>query len=462
MDEFYIISDDTPTEEEEAAARVQRKKRTAAKKKKRKKKRFPIGKAVGIAFLLLLLVYMSALVYTSNFTMITTEDVTTYEVSEYMEVSAIAVRNEEYVETTKDGILAYIIDDGGKVNAGGTVAKIFSTEEEVNSWREYNELDEELAILEDINSSSSSTFVDLDNVNSQIQSGIADFRHALVSGSYSNAADYSLTLLQLFNERAVLTDDTYDLSERIAELTEQRDAITVSESIGDVKSDVAGTFVSSVDGYEESFDYDTVTELMPDDLDEIITKSPPSNAVGKVITNINWYLVCEVTSEQAMQLAGGSTEVEISMPNVMSDSVPATIAAVNQQSTADGGVLVLECSYMDSSLASVRNEEITILTNTYTGLKVSRDAVHEDTITVTEYDDDGNAVGTSEETVQGVYVVYNNRLKFVQINIIYSGKDFVLCDSDTTSSELLKGETVALYDEVVVSGKDLYNGKPVG
>ncbi len=460
MDDFYIGQETSPTEEDAAAARVQRKRHTAAKNKKRKKKKLPIGRAAGIALLLLLLLYVSALVYTSNFSMIAAEDVTTYEVSEYMEVSAIAVRNEEYVETTKDGILAYVIDDGGKVNAGGTVAKIFSTEEEVNNWREYNELDAELSILEDISGSGSSMFVDLDNVNAQIQSGIADFRHALAAGSYSSASDYSMTLLRLFNERSVLTDDTYDLSARIAQLTERRDAITVSDGIGSVKSEVSGTFVSSVDGYETSFNYDTVTELMPEDLDEIITKSPPSDAVGKVITNITWYLVCEVTSEQALELTSG-TEVEISLPNVMSDSIPGTIAAVNQQSTTGSGVLVLECSYMDGNLASIRNEQISILTNTYTGLKVSRDAVHEDTITVTEYDDDGNAVGTREETVQGVYVIYNNRLKFVQVNIIYSGKDFVLCDPDTSSEELLNGETVALYDEVVVSGKDLYDGKPV-
>ena len=63
------------------------------------------------------------------------------------------------------------------------------------------------------------------------------------------------------------------------------------------------------------------------------------------------------------------------------------------------------------------------------------------------------------ERVQGVYVIYGNKLVFEEINIIYSEKDFVICD--TSLDGLKTGSTIKLYDEVVVQGKELYDGKAV-
>ena len=45
--------------------------------------------------------------------------------------------------------------------------------------------------------------------------------------------------------------------------------------------------------------------------------------------------------------------------------------------------------------------------------------------------------------------------KFKPINILYSNASFTICETDTASSAL------KLYDEVIVEGKDLYDGKLV-
>lgn len=450
------IEDDGDTQEQKDSSYV----RSRAGRKRKKKRRIPIGKIIGAVFILFVLVYASMLIYTSNFTLVTTEEAVNYEVSDYLEISALAVRNEEYVESTKNGIIAYVIEDGKSVNVGGTVAKLFSTEEDVNNWQEYNSINDELTVLKQLSTGENNIFVDLDTVDSRISKNITSYRTAVQSNDFDDARQIKLDLLHLFNERAIVTNDASDFSERISELEAQLDEISVSDSIGSVRSKTAGTFVSAVDGYEKSIDYANVENLTVADIDEIVAKNPPSTAVGKVITTLNWYLLCRVDSDQALTVATGDSNVEISIPEVISGTIPGTVAAINQSSKADDGLLIIKCDYMNGDLANIREENINIRTKTYSGLRVPRKAIHEDTIKVYDYDENGNTVGEPrEETVQGVYVMYGNRLTFVQVDIVYSGKEFVLCNPDTTNPNLLNGTTIALHDEIVVQGKDLYDGK---
>lgn len=449
------LSEDDDSYERDRVKRI--KKRIAQRKHKRK---FPIGRILGVTVVLFILLYISVLVYTSNLTMIKTEEAEIYDVNDYLEVEAIAVRSEEYVERKKEGILAYVLNDGENVNVGGTVAKLFSTESDVNNWQEYNALNDELAILKQLSNAENNMFVDLDTVDSQIKSGITDFKNSLQSNRFKNARQSKLELLNLFNQRMVITGSAADFSGRVSQLEGELQALDVSNSIGDVKSQKSGVFVSETDGYEKAIDYKSVMNLMPGDINNLTAKTPPKNTVGKVITTLNWYLVCPVTNEQTLTVATGNDTVNISIPKVISGTIPGTVVAVNQHSKTEDGLLIIKCDYMDGDLSGIRKENIGIRTKTYSGLKISRKAIHEDYVTVTDYDNNGNAVGDPyKKKVQGVYVLYGRKLSFVPVNIIYSSKEFVLCDPDTSNAALPTGETVKLHDAVVVQGKDLYDGK---
>ncbi len=432
-------------------------------KKRYRKKRFrlPIGKIFGTLFVLFLLVYIVMLVYTSNFTMIETEQVTDFEINDYIEVNSVALRREEYILNNRAGVVAYNIDDGEKVNAGGAVARLFENASDVENWQKYQRLNSELNMLKQLGNSGNSIFVDLDTVDAQITAQMVSYRNCLQSGRYNIAQQSKLSLLQLYNERAVITGISANFEPRITELESELSGINVSKGIGEVKSKNSGIFVSTLDGYENSLDYSKAQNLTSSEVSAIARKDPPSDAVGKIITTLNWYLLCPITGEQVISVTASSGNVEISIPKVISYSIPGTIVSVNQGSKTEDGLLVIKCDYMDSALAKIRQEDITIKTKTYKGLRINRKAIHEDNVTVNSYDENGNITDTHEEKVQGVYVVYGNKLNFVQVNIIYSDKEFVICDPDVTNPAILGDKTVSLYDEVVVKGKELYNGKTV-
>ncbi len=459
MDEEYNTH---KTDEHDADIIRQRHERRRAKRRKIRRRRKLITRIFAGVFALFFLTYFSMLLYTSNFNVMETEQADFYEYSDGLDVEAVALRSEEYITNSKKGIISYTAGDGEKINAGGTVAKLFASEGEVENWQRYNDINSELTLLRGMTGSNDSLFVDLDTVDAQISKKITDFKNETAQNKLTGADKYKLNLLRLFNERTVVTGGSSNFDGRISELQAQLDEIKISEGLGSVKSKRSGFFSSRLDGWENSLDYSKAEQLTADTVNAAVRKDPPSDAVGRVITTINWYLLCPVTGEQALTVSSGDSVVSVSIPRVMSGSIPATVIGVNQSSAVSDGLLVLKSDYMDGTLADIRRENISIKTYTYSGLRISRSAIHDDFIKVQDYNDEGEPIGEPhEEKVQGVYVLYGKRLEFVQVKIIYSDNDFVICSEDTTDPELLNGKTVKLHDTVVVRGKELYDGKIV-
>ncbi len=115
---------------------------------------------------------------------------------------------------------------------------------------------------------------------------------------------------------------------------------------------------------------------------------------------------------------------------------------------------------MNSELIDTRNEPIEIGLGTYSGLRISKKAIHDDIVTKTTTDENGNK-HTEEKKVQGVYVLYGSEMNFKQISILYAEDDYVICDTNPDSDVLFNGETVSLYDKVIVEGEGMYDGKVI-
>ena len=63
-----------------------------------------------------------------------------------------------------------------------------------------------------------------------------------------------------------------------------------------------------------------------------------------------------------------------------------------------------------------------------------------------------------------MYVLHGQEIKFVQVFTVYSDENYVICKtslSEEEQAELLTEDTITLYDEVVVGGSNLYDGKIV-
>lgn len=100
--------------------------------------------------------------------------------------------------------------------------------------------------------------------------------------------------------------------------------------------------------------------------------------------------------------------------------------------------VIFESSQMSKELSSIRIEEVQIQMKEYEGLRVPDSAM--------QFNDRQEA---------GVYVRVGNALVFKRVNVLYHNENdrYSICEQ-TNEDGYLK-----LYDNIVVGGKDLYDGK---
>ena len=194
----------------------------------------------------------------------------------------------------------------------------------------------------------------------------------------------------------------------------------------------------------------TDKEAMLKNVLAILQEGP--NADGATASMPQNLEIRSVTLEQAT--------VTVDFSDASSNTVPASIYKIVQYNNSDKALVILQCTYMDTTLSEIRQEPVEIGMGSYSGLRVSKKAIHDDYVEKTTYDDKGNEHKESKK-VQGVYVLYGSEVQFKEISIVYAGNDYVLCDSSPTDGTLFSGETISLYDQIITEGDDLYDGKVI-
>ena len=58
-------------------------------------------------------------------------------------------------------------------------------------------------------------------------------------------------------------------------------------------------------------------------------------------------------------------------------------------------------------------------------------------------------------------MLYGSEVQFKQISILYADRDTVICDPSPQRGVLFNGETISLFDKVIIKGDDLYDGKVI-
>ncbi|WP_411677515.1 HlyD family efflux transporter periplasmic adaptor subunit [Caproicibacter sp.] len=416
------------------------------------------------AIALLLLLYVGYQVYKSHYTGIQTETASYFTASDSVQVNGIAVRDEVPLKSS-GGVIDYVLSSGDKVAKGGVVAKVYSSEQQVTALHKMASVDNEIKQLEELQSPGDTYAASPDSLNEQIHRKLSALLGQTVSGSLSSLNKTREDLLYLLNERQIITGKATDFSARLKEL--EAEHATLNQQAGTALSKIvssdSGYFISSTDGFESAIDFSKVKTLTCDRIQAALSaKTASDSSIGKISRSYEWYFVFTVSPGQAAgfrQLADGGT-VSLRFPFVSNVTVPASVAAVNQDGSDSPAAVILQCSNMNSELASIRKETAQVVEREYTGIRVSQKALHFETVTKKTKDEKGN-VKTTKKEVSGVYVLHGSQLSFRQIVPLYSTDNYVICDPNPNMKALMTDETIKLHDEVVEEGTDLYDGKVV-
>lgn len=432
-----------------------------------------IRSAAAVAIALLILLYVGFYIVNSQADSFAKQGVRTEtalygQVSDTLQVKGFAIRDEEVLAGAHSGVLNYRVASGTRVSQGGVIADVFQSENDAAAQNTLDRLEREIEGLQQLSKPSDLFVSNPSMIGAQIYSALGDISEQIRVHDFSAIGQLKDTLQNALSRKQVIAgeESAEDYAQRVADLESQRDAMLArgGQAKGSITAPRAGYFIGTADGFENIMDPASVQNITVSQAKGLLENqagASPAGCVGKICADFTWKLVCVVPDEDMVKFEG-VTDVSLDIPFASAATIPARVVAKNRDGRTGETAVVFECSYMDADLAAVRCETVHVNVHTYSGLLVNEKALRFEDVEYTATDGNGETVTRVRENVKGVYVQYAGRLHFVQVFTEKDVNGYAVCRTELTDEEkenLLTGETVQLYDEVVVEGTDLYDGK---
>lgn len=368
-----------------------------------------------------------------------TEVALKYDSQDTIEFYGVFARNEHVVTRKVNGIMQYEHEDGSKVGKNSVIANTYSSASDITLTADIKKLHTRIDTLTDAQS-----LVGTDNSQIEAFDKLITEKHskliaAINSGDYSSVSQLKYELLNLQSKRDMVKGKVSDYSSVISSLNSKIKTLEgrISASPVQVLAEETGYFVSSIDGYESKITYDNIDSITPAQISETVKtpelKSASGDVIGKMIDDYKWKLAATFTEGQAAVLTE-NTQVRLVLG---ADQSEITAKVENIEKYDNDYVAVFSADDINSVIASSRVGRFKLLVDSYNGIRIASSAIH--------FDKDNNI---------GVYVKRGSQAYFVQVDRIYSSEDYVIVRDTTGQSGYL-----SLYDDVIVEGKDLYDGK---
>ena len=377
-----------------------------------------------------------------------------YQVEEGMDLSGYVVRREQVLADEASGLLRLQRSEGEKVGAGGTVALVYADQTSLDRQREIDELSGRIEQLQFAQEASLGSEVSL-KLDAQIMRSLLDYRAELAAGRLDNAEEHKTELKSLVLKRDYTYSDTEDLSGQIAELQSQLKELKAqaASSVRAVKAPVSGVYSAVVDGYETVLTPGLLADMTPSQLNAVQADETLTSQTGKLILGDSWYYAVTMSADQAKALRDSGGTMTLRFAKGVEQDQTVTLYAVGPEE--QGRVVVtFRGAYNMAQVTLLRRQSAQLIWRTVAGIRVPNEALR---AANTKVDQEGNR--TTVESL-GVYCVVGMEARFKPVEVLYSGDGFVLVRSTAASDQ----ESLRLRpgDEIIISAKDLYDGKVVG
>lgn len=372
---------------------------------------------------------------------------TVYEetVLESVDAQMYVIKDEVLLTSDTPGVTVQIADNAERVSKGSPIAAVFTSEETANNFIELQQLNKKLDVYKKIDSQLKLANIDLDKLNNEIDSDFNSILNCVYSNDFSDISELKLSFAEKISRKQISLGQTVDCSAEISEILSKIASLNSASSPAKIiPSEISGYYVGRADGYENVLTVADIDELTPEILQKAFESEKaevPSNSIGKIISGYNWYVATVLDAADTTGFKKGKT-VNLVLGDSSSSVVKTKVYSIKAVSDSKT-LVVFSCNIMNDSLVSLRKVEGKVIVKEYTGLKIPKDAIR--------FDEEGNA---------GVFIRRANIVNFRSLNVLYTGSDFVVAADDDEVK--LPYSHLKLYDEVIISGKDLKNGMVIG
>ncbi len=400
-------------------------------------------KVLAAAAGLIVILFFAAEIYSLTTKAYGTQIAYEQTVLETVDAEMYVIRDEIVLDTSVTGVIVPLAKNSERVSKGSTIAAAFPSEASAENYVKLQALSKKLDAYQKIDSQLKLANIDIDKLTDEIDSDFESMLNAAYNNDFSSLEEDKLSFSEKLSRRQISFGNDVDCTGKIAEIQSEISALKSAGTPSEIiTADESGYYVSKLDGYENVLTCKDIDSLTPEILKKALDakgNEKSESSIGKIIDGYNWYVAAVIDSSAADDFSKGKS-VRLMLDESMGNPVKTVVHTVKK---FDSQLLVIfRCNLMNEDLTELRKVNGKIILNEYTGLKVSRDAVR--------LDENGNS---------GAYVRIGNIVYFRSLNIVYSEDSFVIAVKPSADSGVKLDHThLKLYDEIIISGKELSDG----
>ena len=375
-----------------------------------------------------------------------------YTVNDSVEADGLIVRREQ-VLPAQSGIVEITRAEGERVGVGQEVALVYQNSQAQSNQEQLDALELEIDLLEYAISQSGG--VDsAARLDEDILQALVDLRAACALGDYADLEEQVLEIKSDVLKRGYTYGDgltSADLSAQLQDLRNQRSALQQQSAFttGRVTAPQSGTFSNLVDAYESLLTPESVFQLTPSSLAELIDNPPAADsALGKLITSSRWYFPASLPGEAADRLSQGGVAT-LRFTGEFSRDVAVT---VEQIGPAEGGqtLVVFSSDRYLSQITLLRHQTAELIFESWSGLRIPTAALR----LLQEEQTDEETGQVTQTTRLGVYALVAGRVTFKEVEVLTEGEDYYVVRPVGTGRDALRAG-----EEIITRGLDLQDGQ---
>ncbi|MDY3087807.1 MAG: HlyD family efflux transporter periplasmic adaptor subunit [Oscillospiraceae bacterium] len=366
---------------------------------------------------------------------------------EKLELKAFLVRDEEYINQKTTGTVVPLIKDGMRVASGDAVARVCASDEDAANVSALLEAKESLARYQEISEQTELNALDMEKLNKTIDASFTELVRTSNSGDFFELSRNIEELENKLASKQILKDGTIDLTAKFNELNSKIQTLeSKSINTSDVIAPLSGYYISNLDGYENAMDYNKISDLTVSEAEKLFEKKPGdvSGQMGKIVGSYKWYLVTVMDSKYSLLMSEGE-KMKINMPYYGFKNVDVVVEKISTTQN-DKVAVAFSCNMMNETYANMRTEDIELVFKEYTGYKINSSAIRR------EKDEKGKEVDV-------VYILRGDIMNARVIDIIYDAGDYVIVSEESKATSGYR--PIKRYDEVIVKGRNLSDGKSI-
>ena len=350
------------------------------------------------------------------------------------------LRDEQVVYSGNSKYFDIIIANGGKVSKNGIIANVYSTENAAKIQSQIRELQTKIDEYKSVASAGNGAN-DSSSYIGNVKKDAIDISDNVAiqnpSMAFESATNYLVSIIKHKISNGEITDyssTVNSLEKQMNELKSQGSTVTKH-----LTSPVSGYFTYKADGLETSLSMGMTNDFNSSVYENIKSicenSSVVSNSIGKVVKGSDWRLCFKSSADKFEKTPVGST-LYIRRPSLTDSKIKCTVIEIKEE--GNDVYVVLQSNVVTGDILSQRVCEIEVIIDSYNGLRVDKNAIRK------------------IDGVEGVFVKSNGILRYRKVDILYIGSTYAVIKYD-----LVDKSRVQAYDEVVVKGSDLYDGKVI-